>query len=131
MYIAKVNIETAAKKYKPGEKITGPLSNADIAFLKKHGFIAEEPEDGPDASEDSMDGDGMVDIPGIRSPGKDGGDTMGSMEYKDEAALKKMNKDEIVAYGEAIGLALAPEMLKSDMIDSVLNHMEERMAEAD
>mgnify|MGYP006922419742 CR=1 FL=1 len=39
-YIAKVNIETAARRYKPGEKITGHLSDADVAFLKKHNFIA-------------------------------------------------------------------------------------------
>ena len=84
-YIAKVNIETAARHYKPGEKITGHLSDADVAFLKKHNFIASE-DDFSDAAEESEDGGGDFagitppmealqapeGIPGITPPGADG-----------------------------------------------------------
>ena len=109
-YIAKVNIETAARHYKPGEKITGHLSDADVAFLKKHNFIASE-DDFSDAAEESEDGGGDFagitppmealqapeGIPGITPPGADG-DSAGGIAYKDESALKKLNKDEIVEY---------------------------------
>ena len=109
-YIAKVNIETAARRYKPGEKITGHLSDADVAFLKKHNFIASE-DDFSDAAEEAEDGGGDFagitppmealqapeGIPGITPPGADG-DSAGGISYKDESALKKLNKDEIVEY---------------------------------
>lgn len=133
-YIAKVNIETATKKYKPGEKITGYLPDADIAFLKKHNFIASE-DDFVDA-EDGTDGDSAVTtlsmtepqtgngIPGITLP-----TDVDGIEYKDEAALKKLNKDEIADYAKSIGMTISPDMLKNDMIDSVLNYIGERMAE--
>ncbi|MCM1187636.1 MAG: hypothetical protein NC345_14065 [Lachnospira sp.] len=143
MYIAKVNIETATRKYKPGEKITGQLSDADIAFLKKHNFIVNEGDfaDAPDDSEEYPDSDsaGITPptgglqpgsaIPGITPPGADG-DSAGGIEYKDEAALKKLNKDEIVEYAGSIGLSLDAEKLKADLIDAVLNYTEEKKAAA-
>lgn len=143
MYIAKVNIETATKKYKPGEKITGQLSNADIAFLKKHNFIVSEDDfsDAPDDYEDSKDGNsnGITppvtglqagnEIPGITPPGTDG-DSGDGIVYKDEAALKKLNKTEIVEYAKSIGLSLTEEKLKPDLIDAVLNYVEEKKAAA-
>lgn len=143
MYIAKVNIETATRNYKPGERITGQLSDADIAFLKKHNFIASEGDfsDGPEDSDGFGDGDsgetitptgGLQpgsEIPGITPPGTDG-DSAGGIEYKDEAALKKLNKDEIVEYAGSIGLSLEAEKLKADLIDAVLNYVEEKKAAA-
>jgi len=143
MYIAKVNIETATKIYKPGEKITGQLSDADIAFLKKRNFIVNEDDfaDAPDDSEECPDSDsagitlpptGLQPgnaIPGITPPGADN-DSAGGIEYKDEAALKKLNKDEIVEYAGSIGLSLDAEKLKADLIDAVLNHVEEKKAAA-
>ncbi len=143
MYIAKVNIETATKRYKPGEKIMGRLSDADIAFLKKHNFIVSE-DDFEDAADGSEDGNGKDsagitpsmtglqtgnEIPGITPPGTDG-DSAGGIEYKDETALKKLNKDEIVEYAGSIGLSLDAERLKTDLIDAVLNYVEERKADA-
>ena len=141
-YIAKVNIETAARRYKLGEKIMGHLSDADVAFLKKHNFIASEDEFS-DAAEESEDGGGdfagiappMValqtpeNIPGITPPGADG-DSAGGITYKDEAALKKLNKDEIIEYARSIGLSLDTERLKADLIDAVLNYTEEKKAAA-
>lgn len=141
-YIAKVNIETAARRYKPGEKITGHLSDADVAFLKKHNFIASE-DDFSDVAEESEDGGGDFagitppmealqapeGIPGITPPGADG-DSAGGIAYKDESALKKLNKDEIVEYAGSIGLSLDAEKLKADLIDAVLNYTEEKKAAA-
>ncbi len=138
-YIAKVNIETAARRYKPGEKITGHLSDADVAFLKKHNFIASE-DDFSDAAEESEDGGGDFagitppmaapeGIPGITPPEADG-DSAGGIVYKDETALKKLNKDEIVEYAGSIGLSLDVEKLKADLIDAVLNYTEEKKAAA-
>ena len=141
-YIAKVNIETAARHYKPGEKITGHLSDADVAFLKKHNFIASE-DDFSDAAEESEDGGGDFagitppmealqapeGIPGITPPGADG-DSAGGIAYKDESALEKLNKDEIVEYAGSIGLSLDAEKLKADLIDAVLNYTEEKKAAA-
>lgn len=141
-YIAKVNIETAARHYKPGEKITGHLSDADVAFLKKHNFIASE-DDFSDAAEESEDGGGDFagitppmealqapeGIPGITPPGADG-DSAGGIAYKDESALKKLNKDEIVEYAGSIGLSLDAEKPKADLIDAVLNYTEEKKAAA-
>lgn len=140
-YIAKVNVETAMKRYKPGEKITGHLSDADIAFLKKHNFIVSE-DDFSDAEDDFEDGGGDsaeitppttglqagIGIPGITPPtDEDSGD---GIEYKDETALKKLNKDEIVEYAGSIGLSLDTERLKADLIDAVLNYTEEKKAAA-
>lgn len=138
-YIAKVNVETAMKRYKPGEKITEHLSDADIAFLKKHNFIVSE-DDFSDAADDFEDGGGDSagitppttglqagnEIPGITPPtDEDSGD---GIEYKDETALKKLNKDEIVEYAGSIGLSLDTERLKADLIDAVLNYTEEKKA---
>lgn len=142
MYIAKVNIETATNKYKPGERITGHLSDADIAFLKKRNFIVSEDDftDAADDSEYGTDGDsaGITpptdglqagnSIPGITPPTD--GDSAGGIEYKDEAALKKLNKAEIVEYAKSIGLSLSEESLKPDLIEAVLNYTEEKEAAA-
>ncbi len=138
MYIAKVHIETSTRKYKPGERIADSLSNADIAFLKKNNFIVSE--DGfPSAEDDSGDrGEDSApvaalqdpgDIPGITLPATDG-DSAGGSAYKDESALKKLNKDEIVEYAGSIGLSLDAEKLKADLIDAVLNYVEEKKAAA-
>lgn len=142
MYIAKVNVESATRMYKPGERITGHLSDADIAFLKKHNFIVSE-DDFTDTAEDSEYGtegdsagitpptDGLQagnDIPGITPPTD--GDFAGGIEYKDEAALKKLNKAEIVEYANSIGLSLKEESLKPDLIEAVLNYVEEKKAAA-
>ncbi len=141
-YIAKVNVETAARQYKPGDKITEHLSDADAAFLKKHNFIVSE-DDFPDAAGESEDSGGDFagiappmaalqapeGIPGITPP-EAGGDSNGGIVYKDESALKKLNKDEIVEYAGSIGLSLDAEKLKADLIDAVLNYTEEKKAAA-
>lgn len=142
MYIAKVNVETATRKYKPGEKITGCLSDADIAFLKKHNFIVSEDYFADAADDSDYDTDeesagitppaaGLQDrnsIPGITPPAD--GDFGDGIEYKDETTLKKLNKAEIVEYAKSIGLSLSEESLKSDLIEAVLNYVEEKKAAA-
>lgn len=132
MLKARVNIETAKKNYKPGEVIREQLSAVDMAFLRKHGFITEEPEDMPDAGETGAadgDGEGAEYVPCTWNPVEDGGGSEEGTEYMDEAALKKLSKDEIVEYAGSIGLEIAADILKNDMIDAVLNYTEERMAE--
>ena len=131
MIKAKVNIETADRSYRPGEAIRDRLSDADMAFLRRHGFIAEESDADDGTGKDAADGGREAyqgNIPGILPPGEEG---EGLPEYKDEDGLKKMTKDEIVEYAGSIGLTIAPDMLKNDMIEAVLNHTEEQMSEAE
>lgn len=129
MIRAKVNIETAKRNYGSGEIIREQLSDADIAFLKKHGFIIEETEAVPDTTEDDFLNDGEKPEFSPEADFREDGDGEESgTEYKDEAAIKKLNKDEIVDYAKSIGLAIDPGMLKNDMIDAVLNHIGEQEA---
>ncbi len=123
MIKARVNIETAKKAYKPGEAIKEKLSAADIKFLKKHNFITDDSEENFSDSEPAADCDDS-EIFGMSAELMEAG-----AGYKDEAALKKLNKDEIVEYAASIGLKLDAEALKSDLINSVLNYLEERAAE--
>lgn len=130
MIKARVNIETAKKKYKPGEVIKEKLSDADMAFLKKHNFITTEEESGfsdevieDDTEDETEPGDGT----GL-NPDDDFEDESGA-EYKDEAALQKLKKEEIVEYAASLGLELDGAALKNDLIDAVLNFIEEKMAQ--
>ncbi len=125
MIKARANIETAKKTYKPGEAIKEKLSEADMKFLKKHNFITDDSEENffdsePDSAAD-CDDSGILDLH-VES-------SKFGVEYKDEAALKKLNKDEIVEYAASIGLELSADALKSDLINSVLNYIEESLAE--
>ena len=122
MVRAKVNIETRNRTYKPGEIISEMLSDADIMFLKKYGFIEEE-HDSSDIEGASTERIGFSeDI---------FGDFKAEGGYKEEAALKKLNKEELVEYAKSIGLTIASDMLKNDMVDSVLNYIEEKMEKED
>lgn len=123
---ARVNIETARKSYKPGDEINEKLSAADLEFLRKHNFVTDDSGEGFSADESDLLAGGYDDsgIPGMEDMLSDAGDG-----YKDEAALKKLNKDEIVEYAASIGLELASDALKSDLINSVLNYIEEKTAE--
>ena len=128
MVKARVNIETAKKKYKPGEIIREKLSSADIAFLKKHNFIILDEDvefSGKNIANDAeetfdMDMEGFGFHPEDENYDSD-------MVYKDESELQKMKKDEIVAYASGLGLELDEAALKNDLIDAVLNFMEEQM----
>lgn len=128
MVKARVNIETAKKKYKPGEIIREKLSSADIAFLKKHNFIILDEDvefSGKDIDDDSEETSDM-DMEGFGFHPEDENDDSG-MVYKDESELQKMKKEEIVAYASGLGLELDEAALKNDLIDAVLNFMEEQM----
>lgn len=136
MIKARVNIETAKKKYKPGEVIKEKLSDADMAFLKKHSFITTEEESGfpdevieDDTEDDTEDETGLIPGGGMGlNPDDDFEDESGA-EYKDEAALQKLKKEEIVEYAASLGLELDGAALKNDLIDAVLNFIEEKMAQ--
>ncbi len=122
MIKARVNIETAKGTYKPGEVIREHLSDADVEFLKKHDFISVEdmlPADNDEDAPDDTDFKGF----GIDSETDDEG-----IEYKDEAALRKLKKDELIDYAQRLDLELDESMLKSDIIDAILNHVEEQAA---
>lgn len=124
MIRARVNISTAKASYKPGETIHEKLSDADIAYLKKHNFITTDDEaafaedEGISAASEPISGFG-IDLNSDDDTG---------IEYKDEAALQKLKKDEIVEYAASIGLELDEAALKNDLIDAVLNYIEERTA---
>lgn len=124
MIRARVNITTAKTSYKPGEIIHEKLSDADMAYLKKHNFITTDDEaaiagdEGTDATAEP-----------VSEFGTDfNSDDDTGIVYKDEAALQKLKKDEIVEYAASIGLELDEAALKNDLIDAVLNYIEERTA---
>lgn len=117
MIKAKVNIQTAKASYKPGEIISERLSDADIEYLRKHDFISVEDVPAMDeAVSDDTDFDGF----GYADEG---------IEYKDEAALQKLKKDELIEYAHELGLELDESMVKSDMVNAILNYVEEQAAE--
>jgi chromatin remodeling complex protein RSC6 len=131
MIKAKVKIETAKRTYKPGEIIGETLSAADLAFFKKHKFIEVIEETAAD--EEDQDDDGREKEMKNSDPGggtnEDGEfqEEQDGIVYKDESSIKKMNKDEIVMYAASIGLQIDPELLKNDMVDKLLNHIDEMM----
>ena len=122
MIRANVNINTYKAEYKPGDIIKEKLSPADMAYLRKHKFITVEDEllntEEPSDSEDGFDGFGY---------GEDGQQDAG-LEYMDETALQKLKKDELVEYAAKLGLELDESMLKGELIEAILNHVEEQAA---
>lgn len=126
MIRARVNIETAKNKYGPGDVIAENLSAADRSFLEKHNFITEEEETAALDMEETGETHGGESCDGYA---EESGSEEGGIEYRDEAALNRMNKGEIVAYAAEIGLTLDEESLKFDLINAVLNYQEEKMAE--
>ncbi|RKJ18419.1 hypothetical protein D7X48_18245 [bacterium D16-50] len=130
MIKAKVNIETAGRSYRPGEVIRDRISDADMTFLRRHGFIVEEAD--ADGSGKNAADSGREAYSGVSSGiVASGEECEGIPEYKGEDALKRMTKEEIVEYARSIGLVLELDMLKNDLIESVLNHAEEQMAETE
>ncbi len=119
---AKVNIETARRNYRPGELITEQLSGEDMYYLTRYGFVSVEGEE-PDPGKPGGDGD----TENLDTTDDAGGEQAGD-SYMDDAALRKMNKEEIVAYAQELGLSLDVTSLKSDLIDAVLNRTEELLA---
>ena len=130
MFRAKVNIETAKRAYKSGEIIEEDLNAKDIDFLKRKGFIAAIDEDRevrvPEADADIYSKHDPVAGINLNFEGAEESD---EAEYRDEDALKKMTKEEIVVYAAEIGLKLDGNSLKADLINAVLNYQEEGMAE--
>ncbi len=126
MIKARVNIETANHKYKPGDVIKEKLSDADMAFLKKHNFIISDESDFPD---ENVEVDTEYEIGLNTDDAEDTGDDDPGMEYKDGTVLQKMKKEEIVEYAASIGLELDETALKNDLIDAVLNYIEEKAAQ--
>lgn len=118
MLKAKVNIETGKRTYKLGDVIEEQLSDADMAFLRMHDFISTEEE--TDFAEPDFDDEDTDGIPNIGIDNNSNEDV-----YKDEDALKRLNKDEIVEYAASIGLKLDASSLKNDLIASVLDYIGE------
>ena len=120
MIKAKVNVITSKAEYKPGDIIGEKLSPADMAYLKKRKFITVEGEKVINAdSEDVFAGFGYDEDVQPEN----------GIEYMDEAALQKLKKDELVEYAVKLGLELDESMLKGELINAILNHVEEHAAE--
>jgi hypothetical protein len=122
---ARVNIETARRRYRPGEAITERLSEADLAHFRERNFIIEE-----DDVMEGASGDGSPDGWPDSIPGTGGTETEADEDwtgFKDETALNRMTKDEIVEYAAQIGLKLDISKVKVDLVSAVLNYTEERM----
>lgn len=122
MIKAKVNVITSKAEYKPGDIIREKLSEADLAYLRKRKFITvEESQVNTDNFSEQTD-----DFEGF---GYNDEEQAGGIEYMDEAALQKLKKDELVAYAEKLGLELDESLLKSELMEAILNHVEEQTAE--
>lgn len=125
MIRARVNIQTGTNSYHPGEIIRESLSDADKTFLEKHNFITIETDQAyPLEKKKEKEAFFMEkELPEALEPRTE------SETYKEEADLKRLNKEELVAYAAGIGLKLDLDALKNDMIDSILNYIEETMEE--
>ncbi len=123
---ARVNIETARRRYRPGEAVTEQLGEADLIHFRVRNFIIEEDDvmEGEGASGDGSP-DGWPDsIPGTGGTEAEADEAWTG--FKDEAALNRMTKDEIVEYAAQIGLKLEISKVKVDLVSAVLNYIEER-----
>jgi hypothetical protein len=98
------------------------VGDADLTFLKKRNFIQTD-EDMALADDSEME----TDAEGINTE-FDSDDDGDGITYKDKAALNKMNKDEIITYAKSFGLILTADSIKNDLVASVLNFIEERIA---
>lgn len=127
---ARVHIETAGRSYKPGEVIREQLAESDMTFFRRHGFIVDDSDlELTNAGAGAFDGGETAGaIPGLANLQEDMEEEEG---FKDESALQKMNKKEIVEYARKIGLELDPKMLQTDLIAAVLNYTEQLTAEAE
>lgn len=127
---ARVHIETAGRSYKPGEVIREQLAESDMTFFRRHGFIVDDSDlELTNAGAGAFDGGETAGaIPGLANLQEDMQEEEG---FKDESALQKMNKKEIVEYARKIGLELDPKMLQTDLIAAVLNYTEQLTAEAE
>lgn len=127
---ARVHIETAGRSYKPGEVIREQLAESDMTFFRRHGFIVDDSDlELTNAGAGAFDGGETAGaIPGLANLQEDMQEEEG---FKDESALQKMNKKEIVEYAGKIGLELDPKMLQTDLIAAVLNYTEQLTAEAE
>lgn len=127
---ARVHIETAGRSYKPGEVIREQLAESDMTFFRRHGFIVDDSDlELTNAGAGAFDGGETAGaIPGLANLQEDMEEEEG---FKDESALQKMNKKEIVEYAGKIGLELDPKMLQTDLIAAVLNYTEQLTAEAE
>lgn len=127
---ARVHIETAGRSYKPGEVIREQLAESDMTFFRRHGFIVDDSDlELTNAGTGAFDGGETAGaIPGLANLQEDMEEEEG---FKDESALQKMNKKEIVEYAGKIGLELDPKMLQTDLIAAVLNYTEQLTAEAE
>lgn len=131
---ARVHIETAGRSYKPGEVIREQLAESDMTFFRRHGFIVDDSDlELTNAGAGAFDGGETAGaIPGLANLQEDMEEDMEEEEgFKDESALQKMNKKEIVEYAGKIGLELDPKMLQTDLIAAVLNYTEQLTAEAE
>lgn len=124
MIKAKVNVITSKAEYKPGDIIGEKLSPADMAYLKKRKFITVEGEKVINADETPDSEDVFAGFGYDEDVQPENG-----IEYMDEAALQKLKKDELVEYAVKLGLELDESMLKGELINAILNHVEEHAAE--
>lgn len=123
MIKARVNVITSKAEYKPGDIIKEKLSSADLAYLKKNKFIIVEDEPA------SVDGESYEHEDDFAGFGYSEGEQESGIEYMDEPALQKLKKDELVEYADKLGLELDESLLKSELIEAILNYVEENSAE--
>ena len=53
-------------------------------------------------------------------------DKVQEVDYLDEKALKKMNKEELIQYGLKIGIEVSKEMRNPEIVDSILDYIGEK-----
>lgn len=53
-------------------------------------------------------------------------DKVQEVDYLDEKALKKMNKEELIQYGLKIGIEVSKEMKNPEIVDSILDYIGEK-----
>ena len=105
MYIANINIKSEKATYKKGDMLGNEFSEKDIKrFLKMNAIFSR----GEDFSTDILNGCELDEI-----------------VFLDESDLRKKNKSELIQYGKSIGFDVSEDLMKEEMINSLLNYIEE------
>lgn len=127
---ARVTIVTQKKEYKPGEKLPSTFPSADLARLKKQGFVRTDDtadivvDDNEDHKKNNSSGS---DNDGFRFNEDDLNLNDDGATYLSKDELEKMKKKQnIVDYAATIGLTLSADSTKDELIYSVLNYIEEQ-----
>ncbi len=124
-YRTRITYVTCKKEYPPGTVLPADISEADLAFLRKKGFITPA-----DMGEVVPDGGSETET---EEPAFYEFDEKEPDALKSEQEIRKIrSKKEVISYAASIGLNMkedAEEKSLKDLQDEVINFQEEKLEE--